>query len=1507
MKKKVIGLLACVVAAASLAAGCANSSGGGGGNENPSQGGEEQQQDAYAIRISGAYVNTMDIGEETELSWKVTKNGAEVDGEEALVNLVGDSVSYDAETGKIKAVKKGTTTVTVTLKNNPDVSSTPVTYKVMDYFFARGDLSRGTVNFTNEENNEISIVNGQATALVKKPSTHFKFNCKINLPDNFASVQSQSFGIGSFIDNGDSAIWFGLRNETGDNNNTFGLYLRNFYNGWGNATADRIEAGYGSVKTGNTIEFEIIRDGADYYYDINGCHGKYTDNTDYDKPTYPGIYSQELAFSVTDFTVTYDEDEIAAAAGAYSDKPVGAVVINESNARRLLRGFSYNFTASVYPSYSTGEIVWELDKSGLTAGADNTTVTDGLLHIADDAAGTVLLICKSGNVEDSLQISVLEEPDDAENDIVKVTGGVQLDEDGTVIFPEALSDIAGFSSETEYNTNEYSALLKQNVSKDFSVEFTVSDYKVGSGVGYPKLQVSLGYKSNNFYIAYYDGYARIETYTYAVYEDGKVWEGWHNSNNFENFDKNAPHTFKISVNEQGEYTVYLDGSPLTFTAFSTGESVRLLRNYEAYSQSLPVRIATGRGVSAKISGITVTDGTAASVPEFWKYNNNTVINENGFTTTFTDASWDTRDRYVTRVIATTPADKNCTVEFDVEFSDAMTDAKFVLKTGNWEYHVNNTLAAGNGSISGYIYKNSWGGSNVDATNTALVDMLKAHVRLERNGGAVRLIVNGVVIGEANGADNSSLIEFYAFNGNSSEKDYTVTVSNINIGEYQRLSDLYEIVLTGNAVRELDVDDSDNVIFETQCDGTAVNDCEYDYTVSDGGVISFDEATGKVTALAEGVATLTVTLRGHDEARPLVITYNISDYFFNKTVIRGEVDVSDEANGSVTVNGGQATLVAKKSDTYWVFSATLTLDAYDGGESVGIGSFVDNGDHALWVGIKNGNNGTYEIGSRDFFGGWAGTEANLFTGCAMAVDGVVTIDALIVRNGNTYYYCIGGYMGILTADYANATYPGVYSQTKPMTVSGFEVAYGQEEALKKIAELGKTAVTSVSINQKGENQLTAGSSYSYTATKTPSFSEEQLVWNVDTSLLTAGSATVDNGTLTLSSDAVGVVTVKVSNASGTVEDSLEITVTEKPRPTENDLLTVSGGVLLDEDGTLTFHESYKDVNGVGDETAYVANDYSANFKQTVKGDFSIEFTVSDYKAYAEYPKLMISLGGVHNQFYVAYKNNGEYRVETFTNTVNSFNSYWQGGSWCNSANFTDFDKDAAHTYKIECVNGIYHVYMDGTELAFNVDGAAHGMARRVEDYTSECPIRISTNGVSCKVSDIRLTRGEVADWFYTNTSNVTGVSENGFTLKSGSANYSWDKKDNYINRIVYTAGVAANCTVEYDLTLSGTMQDGKFITIIGGKSVMINDANGAISCNVNDVGYDWAADSVASADVYKVKIVRADDNIKVYINGTLIKDYNSAGSDGGLEFWVFNNTAGEEDISATVTNLTVTGN
>ena len=1200
-------------------------------NPNPNPGPNNPVEDTFEITLIGNTTRTLEIGKTDLVKFEISKNGVS-SNEDFVYEIQGEAISFDKNTKTITALKAGKSTLIIKIKNHEE-SMIQIVYDVIETFFSR-DIQRGDVNFANEGDGSVAINGGEATVVAKKSATKFIFKTTVTLPKNINVGTTSSFGIGSFVNNGDNALWFGLRNDDGANDNIYSNYIRSFYDGWGAASFDGLMEGYENCSFDGPIKFELIRDGANYYYSINNYYQKFVDEKNYDKPTYPGIYSQKIPLTLSEYSVEYDEAKIKEAIDGYDKKPLASVKIKEKNKFRLLRGFSYQYTADAYPLNpdKKPELEWSIDKTFMTTGKENTTVKDGNLTIAPDASGSLTLICKAKGNEnkDTLKITILEKADEKENDIVKVTGGVELDDQGKITFPKEMIDIDGVINEQTYADATYSAVLKNKLQRDFSIEFTVSNYVTKAQ--FPKLQFALGGGNNNFYVAYKpDGTCRVEAFARGLFNDGQYRDGWFNSESFDNFNKDEPHNFKISVLKDGAYEVYLDGKKLSFNM--DGQNVILKRDFENFVADSNVKIAT-RGVSAEVSNLKVANGVDEKLPTFWKYNSNTtLINDKEFKMRLTSLGRGTKDNYGNRIIKTERLTNDFVIEYDVDFSDATSDSKFVMKIGSFEYHVNNKIATATPMLEGYIFRGAWGGENINVTNKNTQDMLKAHVRLERKGTHIRYIVNDVVVGEDNNG-SGDLLEFFAFNQNQEYADTIIHITNLSIAPYS-MKNYYLFELIGSASRDLEVGKQNKIEWNLFVNNVISKEGTFKVEVENTKVIKYDEATQTVTGLIAGTSKVTI-------------------------------------------------------------------------------------------------------------------------------------------------YC-------------------------------------------------EESKTSVEVNYKVSGELL-----------------------------------------------------------------------------ENDLLKVNGGAKLNPDGSIVFPKELEGVDGVGNEQDYDGSiTYNATLKETVVNDFSIEFTVSNYvsKEGEQYPKLMVSLGGKHNNFYIAYKPNGEYRVESFTDGVDENGNLFEGGNWNNSANFVDFDKTKDHTFKISVVEGVYHVFMDGNELSFNMDNSKRTLARSFESYTTESPIRFGTKGASCVVKNIKLEKNtKTKNFYHTNDQYIKNITDNGFDIiarKEG-----WDETQKSFGSKCYLTKLYNNDkTIEFDLGFSKEMKDGKFVVSLGNDKVMINNKNGAISGNI--INWDEGT-SDANFKAMHIKIVVKGKTIQLFINDVLVKtqERGSENVSEYIDFYVFNTEEGDKEVAASVSNLTI---
>lgn len=362
------------------------------------------------------------------------------------------------------------------------------------------------------------------------------------------------------------------------------------------------------------------------------------------------------------------------------------------------------------------------------------------------------------------------------------------------------------------------------------------------------------------------------------------------------------------------------------------------------------------------------------------------------------------------------------------------------------------------------------------------------------------------------------------------------------------------------------------------------------------------------------------------------------------------------------------------------------------------------------------------------------------------------------------------------------------------------------------------------------------------------------------------------------------------------------------------MTLKGGVQPIENDML-FPETLMNTDGVVSENKYESDiSYCAELPETLIGNYSVEFDVSDYKANASYPKLMVSFGGEYNNFYIVYGREGKAdfnRIESLTNAQSASDEKTDG--WINSDNFSDFDTAKTHHFKFMMDSGFYRAFLDGNELRFRDDNNASQTLkpmRRYEDYFSPSHLRIGTRNVSCRVSNLTIINGKESDIrnFYSYTSNVQETAS-GFDMKMHNAG--WDGRDKYNVRTVYKNVLPDQFTMNFRVTFSGNMTDSKLAVRIGNYEFHINNKmkNGSIDGQIHP-NNDWGttvsgvqnAENPLTADV---TIGRTADQYTFSINGKNI-DACSVGSNrsSALEFWGFNSEASENSVVASVTDLRI---
>ncbi len=749
-------------------------------------------------------------------------------------------------------------------------------------------------------------------------------------------------------------------------------------------------------------------------------------------------------------------------------------------------------------------------------------------------------------------------------------------------------------------------------------------------------------------------------------------------------------------------------------------------------------------------------------------------------------------------------------------------------------------------------------------------------------------------------------------------------------------------------KNLNIDDtqSDEIKLTVLKNGNTWRGGEIEMSVSgDTGVISVTESAETLNAfdvriLGVGSASVTFTLKGY-EVEPLTVNYAINEYFLNQTIRRGSVS---EANNEIRTNGeGQHTGVVKTADTKWVFRTRATVEEYTGGESVGVGGFLDNGDHALWFGLRNEDGNPDNISSayiRDFYDGWGNAK---FDRVPDYYDNLsfeetedhknIVLDFEVIRNGVDYYYSIGGRHGkyTSTASSANeASYPGFFSQNKNVTFTNYSVDYSQETVNNAIAAsyTSEAKIDAGKFVSPKTTEIIREQSRDFAYAVAPSYSEEAVMLAVDEAY--EQYVTIDDMKITISGDApAGTLNLSLKSASGKILDTIQIPVVEQSSEKSNEQLTVKGGVILNDDGSIFFPEGKMSTDGVGSREDRYADDidYGATLNQKVLGgDFSLEFDVSNYKTNVQYPKLMVSLGGEMSQFYIAYGYGGgtNSRIETMT-----YSKQVYVGQWNNTEDFPgNFDQTATHHFKIESKNGFYNFYLDGsdTPLAQKMDAQARNIIVPIDGYAKELPVRISTRGVSAKVSNIQVTTGTPADLNKAVAiGEKTTVTDDGYLMTlpcTPSGEDAWSYHRNRKNLAVYPRAYLENLDAGYkatfNVTFSRMMNDGKVVVGLGNQEFHICNSTTndwkkiqEVDCTGrwgdNFTGIDLSAEKL-TLPVTVVNDGKGNVTFSVpNADGTMINvpsKVDGITADMPMYFFTFNNNAEDNECTATISDINV---
>lgn len=590
-------------------------------------------------------------------------------------------------------------------------------------------------------------------------------------------------------------------------------------------------------------------------------------------------------------------------------------------------------------------------------------------------------------------------------------------------------------------------------------------------------------------------------------------------------------------------------------------------------------------------------------------------------------------------------------------------------------------------------------------------------------------------------------------------------------------------------KEIDLNSIDNDIIRLKVtkDDEEVNNEEIIYSV-DGDqntIKSIDLSTNSnhnyATVNFNGVGNVTITfsLALHNEVSSVSVTYNVTQGFLNKTIMRGDIK---EENGVIIIPSKvQATAVAAKADTKWVLSAIMEVPLYSSSESFGMGSFIDEGNIAFWSALRNSNktkDGKYDIYVRDFFSGWDtpsyDKEACLeYKNLDFPLENEKTIvDFKLIRNGLNYYFEINGYHYQYESKEEKPTYPGFFSQNQSAEIKNYQVNYDQkcvDEAIEKEWN-DNSKLDILKFLEKDSTSIKAGESRSFNVVKAPEYAKENYVFDVNEEY--KDFVVIENNLIKVNENAPeGLLEVTLSSESKKITDKYSIQITKDVQITENDYILATGGSYLSSSNSIVFPETLFENNGIGNETKYDSSPtYGAILKQKVYGcSFTLEFDVNNYNGHGqEKNNLLISLGGRFNQYYFFF-GNGVANVNVYTQSLKQNRTNEGSNIIANQLSGLDGNN---HHVRIHSNEGTIEITIDNKEVVFSEAVPLMNLS----SFFMELPVRIATNNASCEINNIVTTKGEISNKnVYSHNSNYVYQQDDKYVI-SMLTNNGWNYRD-----------------------------------------------------------------------------------------------------------------------------------
>lgn len=365
-----------------------------------------------SVRLRSNAEQALKVGE----SMNIVYSTANTDEGVTFTSSDEDVVTVSAY-GEVMAVGVGEATVTLALVEDPSKTAV-VSYTVTKNFFMdESGYRNGQVDLTEQDSGIARITGGQAQILVNDAGRTWYFSCHITHDGVVAGDSAGGWGVGSFLVNaayaiGDVMYWYALRRVDD-------THCRLYYGGWrydASVSASHEEPVTDTViDISNGVDFTIYRSGITHYMILEYLEDGETKTIkhSYDVPlfetydTFPGVFAQNQALTVTDYVSSGDPDEVAELLSGF--QLAESVEINTLDSR-LVRGQSYELTSTVLPDYTIDKgVTYTLDTA-----VSGVTLEGNVLTVSEDCTASEITVIATAvsdpGVTDRKTYSVISKP-----------------------------------------------------------------------------------------------------------------------------------------------------------------------------------------------------------------------------------------------------------------------------------------------------------------------------------------------------------------------------------------------------------------------------------------------------------------------------------------------------------------------------------------------------------------------------------------------------------------------------------------------------------------------------------------------------------------------------------------------------------------------------------------------------------------------------------------------------------------------------------------------------------------------------------------------------------------------------------------------------------------------------------------------------------------------------------------------------------------------------------------